>query len=459
MIINLINNNYKFDISNTAILFYPRISVVDNSDGKDLTVEFDGKKADATYIDNGEIYTSSSEVDETLYDGARCACVRAAYDVFFKATGIRPPWGLLIGVRPVNFYLKMLEIHGEKCEDVLEKSYLVYPDKIKICRKAVETRKTAVDKLYEDSYSLYISIPFCPTRCKYCSFVSYSTEKEKKYIEPYIETLCSEIEKTAEEAVNKKPLTVYIGGGTPTCIDDYYFEKILDQINKNFDLSDCFEYTVEAGRPETISENKLCIMKKYGVNRISVNPQTLSEEVLITAGRKHTVEDFFSAYSLAKQYGFDINVDLIAGLPLETVDSFKSGLNKIISLDPANITIHTLYIKRAADYGLDSLLYSNTDPIAVTQMVSDACEILEHAEYSPYYLYRQKNTVGNNENIGFSKKGKECAYNIYMMDDIQTVLACGANAMTKIVKNGSIERSCGTKFAYNYIKNNGEKNK
>ncbi len=459
MIINLINNNFKFDISNTAILFYPRISVIDDSDGKELTVILNENNAFAKYIDNGDVFESVSEVDNSLYDGARCACVRVAYDVFNKATGLRPPWGLLIGVRPVNFYLKMQAIHGDNCESVLEKSYLVAPEKINICRKAVEMRKSAVNKLYEDSYSLYISIPFCPTRCKYCSFVSYSTEKEKKYIEPYIETLCNEISKTAEEAIHKKPLTVYIGGGTPTCIDDISFEKILQQIEMCFDLSECFEYTVEAGRPETISESKLCIMKKYGVNRISVNPQTLSADVLSAAGRKHTVEDFFKAYDSAKKYGFDINVDLIAGLPLETVDSFKEGLKKIIELDPANITVHTLYIKRAADYGLDSSLYSNTDPIAVTQMVSDACSILEKRDYYPYYLYRQKNTVGNNENIGFSKKGKECAYNIYMMDDIQTVLACGANAMTKIVKNGSIDRSCGTKFAYNYIKNNGEKNK
>lgn len=459
MKINLINNNYKFDISNTAILFYPRISVVDESDGKEITVDFDGKTAHARYTDNGKLYESTSEVDESLYDGARCACVRVAYNVFHDATGLRPPWGLLIGVRPVNFYLKMFDIHGNNCESVLEKSYLVSPEKINICRTAVQMRKDAVNKLYEDSYSLYISIPFCPTRCKYCSFVSYSTEKEKKYIAPYIDTLCNEIKKTVEETDNQKPLTVYIGGGTPTCIDDISFEKMLEQIQESFDLSDCFEYTVEAGRPETITQNKLLLMKKYGVTRISVNPQTLSPDVLYTAGRKHTVEDFFNAYKLAQTYGFDINVDLIAGLPLETVESFNKGLKKIISLEPANITVHTLYIKRAADYGLDSSLYANTDPTAVTQMVSNACNMLQKEGYFPYYLYRQKNTVGNNENIGFSKKGKECAYNIYMMDDIQTVLACGANAMTKIVKNGSIERSCGTKFAYNYIKNNGEKNK
>ena len=271
--------------------------------------------------------------------------------------------------------------------------------------------------------------------------------------------LCSEIQNTANSLFNKRPLTIYVGGGTPTSISDSLFEKILKCITDLFDTSECIEFTVEAGRPETISENKLKIMKRYGANRISVNPQTLSDAVLSASGRKHTVDDFYNAYFLADRYEFDINVDLIAGLPLETTDSFLSGLTKIINLSPANITIHSLYIKRAADYGLDRSLYSGVDPDAVTEMLLSACNVLDKNGFLPYYLYRQKNTVGNNENIGFSKKGKECAYNIYMMDDIQTVYACGANAMTKIVNNEGIIRSCGTKFAYNYILNKGEKNK
>ncbi len=394
-----------------------------------------------------------------MYDYLRCACVRAVYDVCFQATGVRPPWGLLIGVRPVNFYLKMYGLYGENCTDILQNSYLVSPDKIKLCRETVNMRSQSVNRLTEDSFSLYVSVPFCPSRCKYCSFVSFSTEKEKKYIDPYVRVLCDEIKTTAESLHGRSPLTIYIGGGTPTCIPDDLFEKILICITESFNLSDCFEFTVEAGRPETISVKKLEIMKKYGVTRICVNPQSLSEQVLLAAGRNHSAIEFFDAYRLAEQYGFDINVDLIAGLPFETTVSFSTGIKKIIDLNPEDITIHTLYIKRAADYGSDKSLYAKTDSESVAQMLSSAYKDLESHGYFPYYLYRQKNTVGNNENIGFAKKGTECAYNIYMMDEIQTIYGCGANAMTKIVSNGQITRSCGTKYAYNYILKNGEKNK
>ncbi len=459
MKIELINNEYRFDISNAVLLFYPRISTNDGSDGKELNMTLTDKNAIARYSDGVKVYNSTVEIDDSLYDSQRCACVKATYFVMNQATGIRPQWGLLIGVRPISFYLKIRNLYGERADEVLKESYLVTQEKIDLCRKVTEMRKNAVDRLYDDSFSLYVSIPFCPSRCRYCSFVSFTTEKEKNYIKPYVETLCREISASASELSDRKPLTVYIGGGTPTFIDDDQFETVLRSIKDNYDLSGCTEYTVEAGRPETITENKLQIMEKYGVTRISVNPQSLSDEVLVAAGRNHTVDDFFKAFARAKSYGFDINVDLIAGLPLETTESFSSGLKRIIGLGPENITVHTLYIKRAADYGLNRSLYENIDPSAVTEMIYDACDTLDDNRYYPYYLYRQKNTVGNNENIGFTTPGKECAYNIYMMDDIQTVIACGANAMSKIVRKGDIVRSCGTKFAYNYIKNNGEKNK
>ena len=459
MIINLINNDFRFDISNTVLLFYPRISTFDSSDGKVITVSITDNSATAEYTDNYTSYYSEVPFNRDLYDYKRCACVRSVFNVCNEATGIMPPWGLLIGVRPINFFLKLQRLYGDKCEEILESSYLVSPDKIGLCKKTVEMRLSCLEKLKDDSFSLYISVPFCPSRCKYCSFVSYSTENEKKYIDKYVEILCSEIMNTALQLNRKSPLTIYMGGGTPTCISDQLFEIILNCITESFDLSDCFEFTVEAGRPETISDTKLRIMKKYGVNRICVNPQSLSDDVLHAVGRKHSVEDFINAYNLAKSFGFNINVDLIAGLPFETVNSFADGLKRIIDLSPANITIHSLYIKRAADYGADSSLYSSSDPSNVNKMLTAAENLLQKDGYLPYYIYRQKNTIGNNENIGFSKKDKECAYNVYMMDELQTIYGCGANAMTKIVKNGVITRSCGTKYAYNYIKNNGEKNK
>ena len=459
MKINLINNDFQFEISNIVLLFYPRISTTDINDGKILTVTLNDINAVAVFSDGVKEITSTVQIDPLLQDACRCACVKASYFVLNEATGLVPPWGVLIGVRPVKYYLKLRDIYGDSSECILKQSYLVSDEKINLCRKVADRRKNAVNKLTSDSFSLYISVPFCPSRCKYCSFVSFATDKEKKYIIPYVNTLCDEIADSAFKSVNKKPSTVYIGGGTPTYIDDSLLEKVLQCINSSFDLSDCFEFSVEAGRPETITEHKLQLLKEYGVTRISVNPQSLSDDVLIAVGRNHTVKDFYKAFSLAEKFSFDINVDLIAGLPLETTESFSSGLKSIIDLSPANITIHTLYIKRSADYGQNRSLYENIDPESVTKMINDACKILDKNNYFPYYLYRQKNTVGNNENIGFSKSGKECAYNIYMMDDIQSIVACGANAMSKTVSNGTIIRSCGTKFAYNYIKNNGEKNK
>jgi len=313
-------------------------------------------------------------------------------------------------------------------------------------------RQKAVSILYPNSFSLYLSVPFCPSRCKYCSFVSMSTEKEGKYLQPYIDTLCREVMYKADQSSSKKPMTVYIGGGTPTVLNVEQLDQMFSSVSSSFDLSQCLEYTVEAGRPETITAEKLSIMKKHGITRISVNPQTLLPEALETAGRKHTVEDFFNAYERASKFGFDINVDLIAGLELETVESFANGLNKIITLSPANITIHSLYIKRAADFGKKGIEYDFQRADDETVMLSEGIKTLAANGYFPYYMYRQKNTLGNNENIGFAKKGKECLYNIYMMDDIQSVIACGANAMSKTVNNGDIIRNCNTKFAYNYIK-------
>lgn len=459
MIIDLINNDFRFDISNIVLLFFPRIDTNDATDGKTLTVSLNESYANATLLDNNKVFNHKVEMDSSLYEFERYACDRAVFEVCFADTGLRPPWGLLVGVRPINFYTKLKSIYGNKTNEILEKYYLVSPDKIKLCSDILSIRQPYLNKLKQNSFSLYVSIPFCPSRCKYCSFVSFSTEKETKYIDKYVDILCEEIQKTSVRLRGQSPLTIYIGGGTPSCIPDYLFENVVKCITNSYDLSECFEFTVEAGRPETVTENKLQIMKRYGVNRICINPQSLSEIVLNFARRKHSIDDFFNAYALASDYEFDINVDLIAGLPFETKESFIDGLLKIIRLSPSNITIHSLYIKRAADYGADASIYSNTNSEVVSEMLHSAYKILELSDYFPYYLYRQKNTIGNHENIGFAKKDKACAYNIYMMDELQTIYGCGANAMTKLVEDGHITRSCGTKYAYNYINKNGEKNK
>ena len=400
MIIKLINNDFRFDISNIILLFFPRINTNDETDGIILTVTLTDFYAEAILSDDQTIYSHKIKLDDSLFEFQRYACDRSVFEVCLKNTGKQPPWGLLIGVRPVNFYLKIKNLYGDKCEEILENLYLVLPDKIKLCSNIIKMRQESVDRLTNNSFSLYVSIPFCPSRCRYCSFVSYSTEKETIYLEKYVDILCDEIKNNAKHLCGQSPLTVYIGGGTPTCLPDHLFEKVLNCITTSFDLSDCFEFTVESGRPETITDKKLQIMRNYDVSRICVNPQSLSDDVLRAAKRNHSVSDFFNAYSLSENYQFDINVDLIAGLPYESIDSFLKGLSKVIELSPANITIHSLYIKRAADYGSDASLYSETNPECVTEMLNKAYTLLEKSDYHPYYLYRQKNTVGNNENIG-----------------------------------------------------------
>ena len=298
---------------------------------------------------------------------------------------------------------------------------------------------------------------FCPTRCKYCSFVSGATEKEHRYIPKYLEVLAEELVQKAAliRQREQKLQTIYIGGGTPSVLSAQQLDFLIGHINRTFDLSHMCEFTVEAGRPDTITEEKISVLASNGVTRVSVNPQTLNDEVLRIVGRKHTVADFYRAYDTVSKTSMSVNIDLIAGLPGENADGFAEGVSKITELSPDNITVHSLYIKRAADYGIDG---SGKEFVCAkadegTKMITLGSEILHNNGYLPYYIYRQKNTVGNNENTGYAKHGKECKYNILMMDDLQTIYGCGAGGMTKIVNGTNIERLSNTKFAYNYIGN------
>ena len=298
--------------------------------------------------------------------------------------------------------------------------------------------------------SIYVSIPFCPTRCSYCSFVSHSMDSAVKLIPEYIQRLCRELE-ILGEIVDRNGLkvdTVYFGGGTPTSISAEDLYKVMKKTSECFDLSVIREYNVEAGRADTITEEKLAVIKEMKATRISINPQTLNNEVLKEIGRKHTAEQVLEAYALARKLGFNnINMDLIAGLPSDSFDSFKNTLDRII--DPDGITVHALTIKRSAG------LYQNgreniQNPACM--MVDYAINTLISHDYNPYYMYRQKNTIDNLENIGYSKSGKESLYNIYIMDETQTILGAGCAASTKLVdENNSIQRVMNYKFPYEYI--------
>ena len=372
-----------------------------------------------------------------------------------KITGITPEWGVLTGIRPSKIMMDRLEKTSEKeALEHFEKRFLVSREKAELALKVAKREKRITEKAVPRSVNLYVSIPFCPTRCNYCSFVSHSIEKTVKLMEPYIENLCREIEITGK-IVKEEGLrldTVYFGGGTPTTLDEYQLDTILSCIEDNFDLSDLLEYTVEAGRPDTVSSGKLRTLKKHNVGRISINPQTFNQQVLDNIGRKHTVEDIYKAFFLARECGFDnINMDLIAGLTGDTYESFCQSVDSAVKLQPENITVHTLSLKSSSYLVTEREKVGSSGALAA-QMVNFAGKTLEKNDYMAYYMYRQSKSLGNLENVGWCKENRECLYNIFMMEECASVFSCGAGAVTKLVspRDGKIERIFNYKYPYEY---------
>ncbi len=379
------------------------------------------------------------------------------FKVMAKLTDKQAKWGIITGIRPVKRVNLMLSQGKtkEQIYNVMAERFLCSKDKIDIAYQTAETQSKILEGLNDKTFSLYISIPFCPTRCSYCSFVSQSIEGCMNLIPEYVDKLCEEIEYTGE-IVQRMGLvldTVYFGGGTPTTLEAHQLDKIMKTIAKSFDMTNVREYTVEAGRADTITEEKLRTIKANGCTRISVNPQTLNDSVLEAIGRKHTAKQFFDSFELARNVGFDsINTDIIAGLPTDTVDSFKATVDKLIEMGPENITVHTLSIKRAARLNRGENEDVLENPAA--DMVEYATKALLENGYKPYYLYRQKNMLDNLENIGWSRPGFESLYNIYIMEEVQTILAMGAGGSTKLVdlKKRRLERVFNYKFPLEYNK-------
>ncbi len=382
------------------------------------------------------------------------------YSVLSEVTAIKPSWGILTGVRPVSILQKQ-RANGKTDEEItsfFKEKYLVSDDKLDLSFMTANTQSKLLEDTIKNSYSLYISIPFCVSRCSYCSFVSHAIDRPNATdkIDEYIDLLCIEIKETANLARGLKLTldTIYIGGGTPTALSAENLQRITDAITQNFDVPSAREYTIEAGRADTITREKLEVIKNSGAKRISVNPQTFNDAVLQEIGRKHTAKQAEDCYLLAKEMGIDcINMDFIAGLPTDTFESFKHTIDKAIELAPTNITLHTLSIKRSADLftadGIEEYAKSNI----TAKMTEYAQKRLIKAGYLPYYLYRQKNTIGNLENVGYAMPGYESLYNVYIMDEMQTILACGAGGVTKLVGNGEkpIERIFNFKYHFEYI--------
>lgn len=384
------------------------------------------------------------------------ALARLAFDLLVPLTGIRPPWGILTGIRPVKL-LRSLVTQGmttQEAEAAFTKTYYVSQGRIQLARETQRHEDPILASSRPESYSLYISLPFCPTRCSYCSFVSHAIDKARRLMPDYLRLLGQELELTAGLAsgLGLRLETVYIGGGTPTTLEADQLAAIMAQVRASFDLSHLREYTVEAGRPDTITREKLEAIRAGGADRVSVNPQSFSPQVLRAVERPHTVEQFYQAYELARELGFVINVDLIAGLPQETLASFRQGVDKALALAPGNLTLHTLAIKRAADMaGHAQRLRRGED--SATAMVDYAYSVLAQAGYLPYYLYRQRNIAENLENVGFARPGQEGLYNAFIMDETHTVAAVGAGGVTKLRQPGGtyIERIFNYKYPYEYI--------
>ncbi len=380
------------------------------------------------------------------------------FKCFSELTTYSPKWGIVTGIRPARLYSSVVNELGsqEKVKKFFKEKFYVSDQKISLCEETHLGEAKIISLSEKDSFSLYISIPFCPTRCSYCSFVSHAIEKAEHLIPLYVEYLCKEIELTAVIAKenNLKLKTIYMGGGTPTTLDANQIRVVLDTVKKSFDLSHLLEFTVEAGRPDTITEEKLIAIKECGATRISINPQTMNDNVLKVIGRGHTSKQTIDAFNLAKKVGFDnINMDLIAGLPGDTLDSFINTVEQLLALNPESITVHSLSMKRSSKMNIAGDFPEIEAGKVADKMVSYARNKLSQNKILPYYMYRQSKTVGNLENVGYAKIGKECLYNVFIMDETHTILACGAAAVTKLREPGGnyIERIFNFKYPYEYI--------
>lgn len=389
---------------------------------------------------------------------------REIYKILERHTGKKLAWGTMTGVHPAKPLLLALEKGTDSVDirDSYAKKYMISREKSNLVWDVAKAEYNVLKDIdYKDNYSIYIGIPFCPTTCIYCSFTSFSMGKWGGYVESYLDALKTEISAVSDMLKDRmkgknSPLTVYVGGGTPTSLTDVQLEDLLAALRKNFDFSDVIEFTVEAGRPDSIDEKKLAVMKKYGVSRISINPQTMNQHTLDFIGRHHSTGDVVKIFDAARNMGFDnINMDIIMGLPGENPEDVRNTIENILQLSPENITVHTLALKRAAALSINVKEYEDMLDRDVTKMVDLSYAMLGKAGYLPYYLYRQKNMADGLENTGYSKKGFECIYNIMTMEEIQTIIALGAGAVSKFVTrqdgNIHIERVDNVRNLRDYI--------
>lgn len=454
------NHNFHFELENLTRLFFPneKITVIrDFSEPQPPYIYTEVSDKITISVNIGSFNKSETAVKKLADDDNELVSAQLLYKLLCDFTGLTQPWGILTGVRPVKLLRRLAEESSEEqAVKKFENDFFVSNEKIALSRETEHNERKILELSKPESFSLYVGIPFCPSRCSYCSFVMASIERAEKLIEPYTKLLCEEIKRTADIAskLGLRLETVYFGGGTPTTLSAEQLDTVLGTVNNSFDMSTCREFTVEAGRPDTIDITKLFALKENKVDRISINPQTVNDEVLKTIGRKHTAQQFFDAFELARKCGFDnINTDLIAGLPTDPPESFKNSLDSIVRLNAECITVHTLCMKRASRLTTEGVTLDLQQARDAREMLAYTQNILGQNEYIPYYMYRQSRMVGNLENVGWSKKGFESLYNVYVMDETHTILACGSGGVTKLKRNNPdyLERIFNFKYPYEYI--------
>ncbi len=468
MVLCTVNNTFKYELENICRLFFPfeKITLFDTPQAASADelwaaaylAEQEGVATLLVQFKAGD-FERKGQSTCAAADTAECERLLAVllFDILCEYTDLRPGWGILTGVRPGKLMRRLSDTMGVAgAQQYFAEKLLVTTEKIALCTAASENEQKIIAASKPKDFSLYFAIPFCPTRCSYCSFVSHSVEHSMGLMDDYVKLLCKELEVTGKIAreLGLNLSTVYVGGGTPTTLSADQLEVLMDSVSRNFDLTSSTEYTVEAGRPDTITADKLRAILRGGATRISINPQTLNDDVLRAIGRRHTASEAIDAFNLARQVGMNnINMDLIAGLPDDSVASFERTLDGVLALDPESITVHTLSMKRSSRLTTGGEMPDALQAKAAGQMLKMTGERLQ-PNYEPYYLYRQSKTVGNHENTGYAKKGYECLYNIFMMDETHTVLGCGASGVTKLKKGeNTIERIFNYKYPYEYISN------
>ncbi len=461
-------STYEFE--NLTRIFFPGASVCDRLPrGEDGVLVRTSLRDGAPYAGgrllaalrlNGAVYTAADRLQQPAR--LEYELCRLLYGLLGRVTGIRPPWGMLTGVRPVRL------LHGAmaagktlaQARQSLQDTYLVSDQKLALAAATARLQRPVVESVQPRDYSLYISIPFCPSRCSYCSFVSRTIENSRDLVQPYVDALCRELVFISAQAqrLGLRLRSVYMGGGTPTSLSAAQLRTVMQCIRDNFPLETAQEYTVEAGRPDCTDEEKLAVIKELGADRISINPQTLQDSVLRQIGRRHSAQDILDCYAAARRVGHkNINMDLIAGLPSDTVAGFQDSLAGVLALRPENITVHTLTLKRASNLVVKNRAETYDDVAAMV----NSCGAITAAGYDPYYLYRQKGTLQNLENTGFCLPGYEGLYNIYIMEELHSIFSAGAGGVTKLKPAGfavpgapgqKIQRVFNFKYPLEYVR-------